>query len=98
MPVCVRACMQVLCVHACVRAPCVHVGTTHACVQAGGVGNFGTFGDITKAGVKVNKWQRVTVAVSCTTAGGGGKGEMKTWVGAEAGADIKHESITTGER
>ena len=51
-------------------------------------------GDITKASVKQDRWQRITIAVCCGPSMADSKGEMKTWVGAEPAAEIKHESIS----
>eukprot|EP01038_Epipyxis_sp_PR26KG_P004031 gene4031-5768_t len=65
--------------------------------QSGGVGMFGTYGDTTKAKVEVGYWKRVVVAVKCSDKQKE-KGEMRTWVGSEAGVVLKEESITAGER
>ena len=65
--------------------------------QAGGVGMFGTYGDTTKARVDVGSWKRVVVTVNCA-ASSGDKGEMRTWVGTEAGVVLKEESIVANER
>lgn len=64
--------------------------------QAGGVGMFGTYGDTTKAKLTVGSWKRVVVTVKC--AASGEKGEMRTWVGIEAGVVLKEESIVANER
>lgn len=65
--------------------------------QGGGVGMFGTYGDILKAKVEVGTWRRVVVSVSCADAQNE-KGEMRTWVGTETGVVLKEESIVANER
>lgn len=64
---------------------------------SGGVGVFGTFGDITKARVGVGSWTRVVVTVKCT-ADDAEKGELRTWVNAEPGIVVKDGAIRSGER
>lgn len=64
--------------------------------QAGGVGTFGTFGDVTRAKVEVGQWKRVVISVKC--AAGGNKGEMRTWVDTEPGVVLKDEAITAEGR
>lgn len=67
--------------------------------QAGGVGQLGTFGDVSKAKVDAGVWKRVVIAVSCAeSTDKGKKGEMRTWVGTEPGVVLKEESITANER
>jgi hypothetical protein len=65
--------------------------------QAGGVGMFGTYGDTTKARVERNLWRRVVVSISCTESQNE-KGEMRTWVGTEAGVVLKEDTIVANER
>ncbi len=65
--------------------------------QAGGVGMFGTYGDTTRARVDVGSWRRVVVTVNCA-ASSGEKGEMRTWIGTEAGVVLKEETIVANER
>ena len=68
--------------------------------QAGGVGQLGSFGDITKTKVKVNTWTRVVVSVKCVKSGEGitEKGQMRTWVGTEPGIVLKDEAFEAGGR
>ena len=63
----------------------------------GGVGVLGSFGDISKARVKVNRWHRVSVSVHCAT-DAKQKGEMMTWVDAASGAVVKSEAIASNGR
>lgn len=65
--------------------------------QAGGVGMFGTYGDTTRARIDVGCWRRIVVTVNCA-ASSGEKGEMRTWIGTEAGVVLKEESIVSNER
>jgi len=65
--------------------------------QQGGVGMFGTYGDITKAKLDIGLWKRVVVSVKCVD-DKNAKGEMKTWVNTEAGAVLKEDSIVANER
>ena len=60
--------------------------------SAGGVGIFGTFGDVTKASVEPGQWKRVVVSVACSQKAGK-KGEMRTWVDTEPGVVLKDEGI-----
>ena len=64
---------------------------------SGGVGVFGTFGDITKARVAVDTWTRVVITAKCT-AEDAEKGELRTWVNAEPGIVVKDGAIRSGER
>lgn len=67
--------------------------------QAGGVGQLGTFGDVTKAKVETGVWKRVVVAVKCVdSTEKDKKGELRTWVGTEAGVVLKEDTITANER
>ena len=59
---------------------------------AGGVGTFGTFGDVSKAKVEVGQWKRIVVSVACSETPGK-KGEMRTWVDTEPGVVLKDEGI-----
>ena len=63
----------------------------------GGVGVLGSFGDISKAKVKVNRWHRVAISVKCAT-DSKQKGEMMTWVDSASGAVIKSEAISSNGR
>lgn len=65
--------------------------------QAGGVGMFGTYGDTTRARIEVGCWRRIVVTVNCAGSSGE-KGEMRTWIGTEAGVVLKEESIVANER
>ena len=65
--------------------------------QLGGVGIFGTFGDTTKAKLEVGIWKRVVIAVKCVE-GKNEKGELRTWIGTEAGVVLREESLTANER
>lgn len=65
--------------------------------QAGGVGIFGTYGDTTKAFVKAGNWKRVVISVR-NTDDPNGKGELKTWVGTDAGVVLKEDAFTTNDR
>ncbi len=65
--------------------------------QAGGIGVFGTYGDTTKSKIEVGHWKRVVVTVSCTESATE-KGEIRTWIGTEAGAVVKEDSIIANER
>jgi hypothetical protein len=65
--------------------------------QAGGVGMFGTYGDTTRARIEIGCWRRVVVTVNCADSSGG-KGEMRTWIGTEAGVVLKEETIVANER
>jgi hypothetical protein len=66
--------------------------------QAGGVGMFGTYGDISKSKVETGHWKRVVVSVKCGNGEKGSKGEMRTWVGTETGAVLKEDTIVADER
>lgn len=58
--------------------------------QSGGVGQLGSFGDITKAKVDVDKWKRIVMSVkTADKADKGAKGEMRTWVGTEPGRSLR---------
>ena len=63
--------------------------------QAGGVGQFGTFGDTSTACVDTNRWKRVVISVKCGDTGEkkSAKGEMRTWVGTNPGITVKDEAI-----
>lgn len=63
--------------------------------QAGGVGQFGTFGDTTVACVEPNCWKRVVISVKCGDIGDKKttKGEMRTWVGINPGIVLKDDAI-----
>ena len=65
--------------------------------QAGGVGILGTYGDTTKARVKTGCWKRVVISVRNTT-DPNGKGEMKTWVGTDAGVVLKEDIFASNDR
>jgi hypothetical protein len=65
--------------------------------QAGGVGMFGTYGDTTRARIEVGCWRRVVITVNCADSSGE-KGEMRTWIGTEAGVVLKEETIVANER
>jgi len=65
--------------------------------QAGGIGNFGTFGDTTKAKLEKGIWKRIVISVKCTDSKNT-KGEMRTWVGTEPGVILKEDSLTVNER
>jgi len=65
--------------------------------QLGGVGLFGTFGDTTKAKLEVGIWKRVVIAVKCVE-GKNEKGELRTWIGTEAGVVLREESLSANER
>lgn len=65
--------------------------------QAGGVGMFGTYGDTTRSKVDIGCWRRIVVTVNCAGSSGE-KGEMRTWIGTEAGVVLKEESIVANER
>ena len=65
--------------------------------SAGGVGILGSFGDVTKAKVKLNRWHRVAVSVKCA-ADTKQKGELLTWVDAAGGAVVKSEAIAANGR
>jgi hypothetical protein len=43
--------------------------------QAGGVGQFGTYGDTTRAKLEAGRWRRVVIAVKCSDSATE-KGEM----------------------
>jgi hypothetical protein len=53
----------------------------------GGVGILGSFGDVSKAQIKRNRWHRVTVSVKCS-ADPKQNGELLSWVDAAAGAVV----------
>jgi hypothetical protein len=63
--------------------------------QAGGVGQFGTFGDTTVACIEPNYWKRVVISVKCGDVGDKKttKGEMRTWVGTNPGIVLKDDAI-----
>jgi len=63
----------------------------------GGVGQLGTFGDVTKACVLAGKWHRVVVAVKVAS-GEGKKGELRTWVDTVPGCVLKSEAVVAGGR
>jgi thiol-disulfide isomerase/thioredoxin len=65
--------------------------------QAGGVGILGTYGDSTKARVKAGQWKRVVVSVRCAD-DPNAKGELRTWVGTEAGAILKEDVFAANDR
>eukprot|EP01033_Poteriospumella_lacustris_P010457 gene10460-7435_t len=65
--------------------------------QAGGVGIFGTYGDSTKARMKSGQWKRVVISVRCAD-DPNAKGEMRTWVGTEAGAILKEDAFAANDR
>ena len=65
--------------------------------SAGGVGVLGTFGDVTKARVRPNRWHRVAVSVKCTD-DAKVKGEVLTWVDATSGAVVRSEAVTCNGR
>ena len=65
--------------------------------QAGGVGILGTFGDTTKARVKTGLWKRVVISV-CNSSNPKEKGVMKTWVGTEAGIELKEDVFSCNDR
>ncbi|KAJ8602501.1 hypothetical protein CTAYLR_001253 [Chrysophaeum taylorii] len=66
---------------------------------AGGVGVLGTYGDVAKCRVEVGVWERVVVAVKCASQGARvKKGELRTYVGAEPAAVVRHERIAANER
>ena len=65
--------------------------------QAGGVGMFGTYGDISKAKLELNRWKRVVIAVNCSQ-NANTKGEMRTWIGTESAAVVREDSIVANER
>jgi uncharacterized membrane protein YgcG len=62
----------------------------------GGVGTFGTFGDITKAKVEKGVWKRVVISVKCASSGD--KGTLSTWVDTEQGVVLQDDSITADDR
>lgn len=66
---------------------------------SGGVGVFGTFGDVAKCRVLSGAWQRIVVAVKCASQGARvKKGELRSYVGAEPAAVVRHERIAANER
>ena len=64
----------------------------------GGVGQLGTFGDVTKAAVTPGKWHRVVVAVKVAAGEGKTKGELRTWVDTAPGCVLKSEAVVAGGR
>ena len=67
--------------------------------QTGGLGIFGSYGDTTKAKSKIQpgEWRRVTVSVNCAE-GLNEKGELRTWIGTEAGVVLKEEQFAANDR
>jgi hypothetical protein len=65
--------------------------------STGGVGILGSFGDVTKAKVKLNRWHRVAISVKCS-GDAKQKGELLTWIDAVGGAVVKSEAITANGR
>jgi hypothetical protein len=63
----------------------------------GGVGIFGTFGDVTKAKIDINSWKRVVVSVKCVESKTE-KGEMRTWIGTESGIVVKEDAFSSDDR
>lgn len=65
--------------------------------QGGGLGMFGTFGDVTKAKLKPGLWKRIVIAVR-NVDGKNEKGEMRTWIGRESGVVLREETFGSNGR
>eukprot|EP00750_Incisomonas_marina_P014138 INCI17609.11.p1 GENE.INCI17609.11~~INCI17609.11.p1 ORF type:complete len:5029 (+),score=1065.32 INCI17609.11:298-15384(+) len=67
---------------------------------AGGVGNFGTFGDTSEAKIEPNQWNRVVITVKCVGDGTDNKvkGEMMTYLNGQPCAKIKRKEISSRDR
>jgi hypothetical protein len=63
----------------------------------GGVGQLGTFGDVSKARVEPGKWHRVVISFHCATQPNE-KGELRTWVDTVPGCVLKSDEVTTPSR
>lgn len=61
--------------------------------QAGGLGMFGHYGDTSKCKIQPHVWKRVVISVKNVDPKQG-KGEMRTWVGTEAGVTIKDDALS----
>jgi hypothetical protein len=61
----------------------------------GGVGNFGTFGDVSRACVETNKWHRVVVSANVEKSGKDCIGELRTWVDGVPACVCRNEEIAT---
>jgi hypothetical protein len=65
--------------------------------STGGVGILGSFGDISKAQVKLNRWHRVSVSVKCSS-DPKQKGELLTWIDAASSGTMRSETIAANGR
>ena len=67
---------------------------------AGGIGNFGSFGDTSESKIEPHQWNRVVVTVKCDGDGTDNKvkGEMLTYLNGAQCAKIKRKEISKGDR
>jgi thiol-disulfide isomerase/thioredoxin len=63
----------------------------------GGVGQLGTFGDVSKARVIAGQWHRVVISVKVANSEKT-KGELRTWVDTKPGCVLKSEAVVSGGR
>jgi len=65
--------------------------------SGGGVGCFGSYGDVSKVKIEKQRWRRIVISVK-NVQEGKGKGEMKTWIDAKSCASIKQEALVVEGR
>jgi hypothetical protein len=67
---------------------------------AGGIGNFGTFGDTSESKISPHEWNRVVITVACKGDGTDNKvkGEMSTYLNGTSCAKIKRKEIAQSDR
>ena len=63
----------------------------------GGVGQLGTFGDVSKARVEPGKWHRIVICVKCATQANE-KGELRTWIDTVPGCVLKSDAVAAPGR
>lgn len=63
----------------------------------GGVGQLGTFGDVSKARIEPGKWHRIVICVKCVTQPNE-KGELRTWIDTVPGCVLKSDEIASPGR
>lgn len=62
----------------------------------GGVGQLGTFGDVSKARIEPGKWHRVVICFKCATQPNE-KGELRTWIDTVPGCILKSDEVSARE-
>jgi hypothetical protein len=63
----------------------------------GGVGQLGTFGDVSKARIEPGKWHRIVICIKCATQANE-KGELRTWIDTVPGCVLKSDEVAAPGR